>query len=238
MSTDGVIKKIRALRAKATNAASTEAEVEAAAAAITKLMMKHDIDESQLRGKPQSMGVHASTDAMKHDRDEILNRCWFGVQTLTETKMYCEPNTKGASFHFVGDEADVEMGVYLTEIILTYGQRAWLAHRLDILEKGTKRQKTSRLDFYSAYGDRMHQRLMQLAEERQSVRSKAVGTAIVVRKTDIIKAKMKEMGVALRKSRKKTRTVYDHNAASAGRSAADNVNLNRPFGGGVKERIE
>lgn len=107
MADESILHKIRALRAKASNAASTEAEVEAAAAAITKLMMKYDIDESDL----------------------------------------------------------------------------------------------------------------------------------VERKDALIKSKMQEMGIELRKSRSQGHRVRDDRAGAAGSRAAENVNLNRPFKGTTKERI-
>jgi hypothetical protein len=233
---DAIIHKIRSLRAKATNAASTEAEIEAALAAITKLMMKHDIDETDLaESQRTSEARHYETGVHLNETDAIINRCWNGICTLTETKLWRTKERKGAKYSYIGDPVDVEMAIYLHEMIVIHGRRGWYAYRANLSETGQKKNSQSRFDFYSSFGDRINARMKEFAKMRMEQRS---STALVVRKDTLIKEKMDEMGIKLRKSRASQKVARDVNAYYAGVSAADRVNLNRPFRGATEGRIE
>lgn len=240
MTTESIIHKIQSLRAKASNAASTEAEVEAAAAAITKLMMKHDVTEQDLidTGKASREAVHAKTNKHKRDLGVIINECWMGIEALTETKIWRTGVYRGKGdpeFHYVGDPADVEMALYLHEMLTIYGRRAFFQYCERLADEGRGKDTTARYDFYTTFGRRMQERMDALAQERQ--RARQGSTALVVRKDGIIKSKMESMGISLRKSRRKARALGSHDAASAGREAANSVNLNRPFAGANKTQL-
>lgn len=236
MTDESILNKIRALRAKASNAASTEAEVEAAAAAITKLMMKYDVEESDLVDRKDPKAIHHRTPPHQNSTGLVIDRCWQGIQALTETKLYREIVGKNPTYSYVGDAPDVEMAVYLHEMIVLYARRSWFRYRAELSENGQKKSATAREDFYTNFGYRINSRMVELAEERQSARSGS--TALVVIKTGMIKEKLEQMGITLRKSRRKSHVTRDVGAAMAGASAAENVNLSRPFAGhGKKEQL-
>lgn len=234
MSDDSIVNRIKALRAKVNNAASTEAEVEAAARMVAKLMTQHDIDESQLKESDFSEALHAKTDVMKNDINEVVRYCWSGIEALTETKSW-----RGEErIHYVGLDHDVEMALYLYELITMSAKRGWLRYSAKLFdEKGMMRTKGARASYYVGFGQRMNAMLMQLHRERQSARdawedvgTTSGGTALVVRKDNIIKSKMKEMGIRIYKSRSNRRSHIDGDAFKAGNADASRVNLNRPFG--------
>lgn len=234
MANESILNKIRALRAKVADAAATEAEVEAAAAAITKLMTRYDLDESDLvERRATASAMHARTHWHKNSQELVIEGCWQGIEDLTETKLYNEVNREGRKtakrYNFVGDAPDVEMALYLHEMLVMSARRAWAVYLADLVENGGVRSKGSREDFYTSFGVRIGKRLHELARERRGARS--TGTELVVVKDQIIKAKMKEMGVVIRKSRAQGHRVRDLNAAHAAEGAADRVNLNRPFAG-------
>lgn len=227
MPNEDVIEKIKALRAKVSNAASTEAEVEAAAKLVAKLMMKHDVTEDLLDEKEKIEGAHATTDKMKNDIEFVILNCWKPIEEFTETKCY----RSDGKMNYIGLPHDVEMALYLFELITMSAKRGWLRHSAKMFdEDGMTRTKGMRVSYYVGFGERMATMLKELHTERQSARSQATGTAIVVRKQDIIKGKMNEMGLKLYKRRTKSAGRVDGNAYSAGQRAASQVNLNRPFG--------
>lgn len=229
---DSIIKKIKALRAKAQNAASTQAEVEAAAAAAAKLMIKHDVDESQLsEAQKQSGAVEGGINTTFYrDIDEVVNWIFRGVEKLTETKGYRDV-TDNNTYKFIGMEHDVEMALYLMEMITQSAKRCWNSFVQERYEQGKTTSRGLRPSFYQGFGRAIREKLDELTEERLSARSQAVGTALVVRKQDMIKTKMNEMGLSLRKSRARRGGYVDPGAHSAGARKASTVNLNRPFGG-------
>jgi len=228
MANEDILKKIRALRAKVSNAASTEAEVEAAAKLVSKLMMQHDVTEDLLKEGNTASGVHARGQEMKNDIDRVMMECWHGVQSLTETKCYQD----SGALNFIGLPHDVEMALYLVELIQMSAKRGWLAHAAKLIDQdGATRTKKFRVSYYVGFGERMARMLDELDKERQNARTEATGTALVVRKNEVIKGKMKEMGLSLRKRRARATGAINDDARKAGQAAASKVNLNRPFGG-------
>ena len=229
---DSTIKKIKALRAKAQNAASTQAEVEAAAAAAAKLMIRHDIDESQLTEAEQRSGaVEAGINTTFYrDIDEVIRCVFKGIEGLTETKGYCDVGDNN-TYKFIGMEHDVEMAIYLLEMITQSAKRCWNGFVQERFEAGKSSPKTLRPSFYQGFGSAIRKKLEQLTEDRMAARSQAVGTALVIRKKDAIKDKMTEMGLTLRKSRARGQGYVDPAAHQAGARKASSVNLNRPFSG-------
>lgn len=227
MASEDIINKIKALRSKVSNAASTEAEVEAAARMVAKLMMQHDVSEDLLTEKIAPEGVHFQTNALKNDLDWIMQYCWKPIQDFTETKSY----RSDLKYNYIGLPHDVEMALYLFELVTMSAKRGWLRHSAKMFdEDGMMRTKGARVSYYVGFGERMAAMLNELHEERQKARPIATGTAVVIRKQDIVKDKMKEMGLQLYKSRGKSAGRVDGSAYNAGQSAASQVNLNRPFG--------
>lgn len=228
---ESVLHKIRALRAKAQNAASTQAEVEAAAAAAAKLMIKHDVDESQLSEIERSGAVEGGINTnFYRDIEEVVRLIFKGIETLTETKGYRDVSDNN-TFKFIGMEHDVEMALYLMEMITQSAKRSWNSFVQQRFEEGKSTPKHLRPSFYQGFGRAIREKLDELTEERLNARSQAVGTALVVRKQDAIKDKMKEMGLKLRKARAGKGRYIDPTAHSAGMQKAATVNLNRPFSG-------
>jgi len=226
---ESILNKIRALRAKAQNAASTQAEVEAAAAAAAKLMVKHDLDESQITdAQTRSGAVEGAFKPPYQDIEEVIRYVFKGVETMTETKGYRD--TINNDFRFIGLEPDVEMALYLFEMITQSAKRCWNSFVQSEFEAGRVAHKSRRPSFYIGFGEAIQAKLTELAEDRMAARSQAVGTALVIRKQDAIRDKMQEMGLTLRKGRTPRQSSVDPRAFSAGVTSANSVNLNRPFG--------
>jgi hypothetical protein len=234
MPSEDIIKKIKALRAKVNNAASTEAEVEAAARLVAKLMMQHDVTEDLLKETVAPQAVDVGTGSvMKNDIDILMSFCWREIQEFTETKAYRHVKVDGSKeFHFIGLPHDVEMATYLYELVTMSAKRAWLRYSASLFDSGEAlRTKDRRKSFYQAFGLTIGEMMQELSDQRAKMRSEsATGTAVVIRKQDLIKAQMASTGLALRKSRSYNIVGrLNENAFGAGRDAASKVNLGRPF---------
>lgn len=227
---DEILEKIRNLRAKAGNVASTEAEAQTAAMMAAKLLQKHDVKETELEIQEEG-AAHKKTAAVRV-MPEILNYCALGIERLTETKAYAEA---GKQLCYIGTPHDVEMALYLTEMLVRASKRAWSEAAGDGIAS-FKVMTKRRLSFYRGFGCRIYDRLMDLADERAEARMKARGTAtgsaLVVVKSALIEAKMKEMGLELQPGEKRDIGLVDPEAYAMGVNAGDQVNLNRPVNGG------
>ena len=221
---DDIIERIRALRAKVNNAASTQAEVEAAARLVSKLMIRHGVVEEQLvERKAGHNSVHAMTEPMKAGIDSVMTRCWEALEAFTETKVYVDDKQR---FNFIGLDFDVETALYLFELITMSAKRGWYKHSAKMFdEDGATNTKYARDSFYIGFGIQIGKMLDDLKEERRGARAGMTGTHIVVFKKDAITEKMREMGISLRKSRARRVSIDSSDAFLSGQNRAKEVNL-------------
>lgn len=227
---DEIIAKIRALRAKAEDAAATEAEAMAAAEFAARLLTKHDIKPDELAEVAKSEGVVSGFRQGKVLHPVAQYTGW-AIQQFTETRCYFN---RGEA-KYIGLEEDVLMAVYLTEMLIGAGKRAWVAYseesRLDKI--GFARLQVARVSFFRGFAGRVSDRLMELKEQRDLARQTTQGdsnsTALVVVKSEIIKRTMEEQGIAI-SGKVKSHDVIDGAMMRKGAVHGDKVNLGRPFG--------
>ena len=228
-----ILETIRNLRSKARDGASTEAEAMEAAAVITKLMVRHDVTpeelEASIRSGEQSIGQ--ADFAMQRKRlHPTLRWAWAGIQALTETTGYRPYGTGG--LRFIGLAEDIEMAVYLSEMIVIASDRAAAVYLKQNSASRDKRYLGA--SFRKGFGARINVRLKELAAERKRSRS-ATGTDLVVCKNGMIDDYKKQMGITIRRG--KTTSSYIHgDAYDAGNNAGGNLNLSRPLGGSGNAR--
>lgn len=228
MTDQSIIEKIRNLRAKAADAAATEAEAEQAAAMAARLLAKYDINECDLQQTDSSnRGTVGAYQTHKNSLHVTLVYCAIGIAELTETKAY----KTGGRLNFVGTGPDVEMGLYLAEMIRGAADRAWKTYRINTMQgaRSASDMNRRRRSFLMGFGVRLNERLKELAEERKA--SRGTGTDLVVVKDEIIKSVLEQAGIKLRAARARSSRV-NSDSFGAGRAAGGQVNLNRPLKGG------
>ncbi len=234
MSNESIIKKIKALRAKVSNAASTEAEVEAAAKIAAKLMLEHDIAESLLQGEGIELKATrgGTSSAFMNDLDWAIYFCTNSIGAYTETRNYKD---RDGTYKYVGMSHDVEMALYLTELVTMSAKKGWLRYAATLLRDGTEKTRFARKGFYVGFSQACAKILTEMKQEREfaraeQARTSGTGTGIVLHKSNLIKAALKEMGLSLRKG-SGTMGHVNGDAMNAGRKTAESINFNRPFAG-------
>ncbi|MDO5647383.1 DUF2786 domain-containing protein [Paracoccus sp. (in: a-proteobacteria)] len=211
---DKIAARIRALRAKANDSAASESEASTAAAMAARLLTQFDLTEADL-----SEYKTTAAGRQTHRYHEALASCWAGIAALTETKPY----KQGLDIHFVGLPHDVEMALFLSSTITAAAKRSW-----DVVRKATGGAAKERQSYYWGFSSRLNERLKELAQQRHIAKTDT-GTAITLRKSDLVAEWFKERGITLHKQRRGQRHA-DPNAYNAGRKVADGLNLNRPLG--------
>lgn len=221
-----IAEKVRALRAKAADVASTEAEAMQAAAMVAKLLARYDLSEQDVAD--YDPGKAAAVQGELADAMSVVLSCsWSGITALTETSAYLGANRR---LCFIGMEPDVEMALYLSEVIEGACARAIKAGF-----KGANAKQ--RKSFQMGFGSSVKAKLMQLAEERKAAKT-ATGTAIVIRKGDLVKAFEAEAGLNLGRGRRSRASWVDARYYEAGRTVGKSLNVGRPLSGGNKsERL-
>jgi len=183
MSNDSIIKKIKALRAKSSNAASTEAEMEAAIKTAAKLMAKYEIVESDLRDRGVEGIVEGCSFKHNHHRNIFIETISYQIGKYTEVKTYI----RAGSFIAVGTEADVQFALYIAELTLSSCGNAWRKHRKEQFGKLKHSQREYfRKSYFAGYATSCEQMLRTMTFEREKAkREKAkndTGTDLVVLK--------------------------------------------------------
>jgi len=227
---DEIIAKIRALRAKAEDAAATEAEAMAAAEFAARLLTKHDIKPDELAEVAKSDGVVSGFRQGKV-LHPVADYTANAIAAFTETKAY----NQNGEIRYIGLEEDVLMAVYLTEMLVGAAKRGWVAYADEHIERVLpfKQMTHLRLSYFMGFTRRVCTRLHELKKFRDDSRRMDQGSnnsnALVVVKSEIIKRKMEEMGLSIGKARNEKQHL-DPNMVLAGYAHGDKVNLGRPFG--------
>lgn len=225
MTKETLIERIRNLRRKAADDASTEAEAMAAADAAARLIMKHDFTEEDLKEQPD---LKATSDGFtKGTRPpKVLMECWSGIQALTETKVY----RQGGTYKAIGLPQDVELACYLFEMITAAEARAWKSFYASLRSRSRRETNAHHRGFTYGFGKKLQERMLELAKERAAARPTAAGTALVVRKDALIDEHMEAAGLKIttRKRKAQTGTTTGY---GAGLRAGSRVNLSRPVTG-------
>jgi hypothetical protein len=228
-SRDTIVDRIKALKARADDDASSEEEVKAATKRLAKMIAEHDIAEWELKGADQSSAVHATGVAFGKDRMEDLMRgCWDGMETFCEVKFYRDnTNKKLATPNFIGQAHDVEMALYLYGLFQISAK--WGYHRVcgEAFDYGAPRP--NRESFMLGFGSRVGEMMMEAAEMRLAQRkTAATGSELVIVKSALVQDKIAEMGLSLHTPRR-ARANIDHNAYNAGKAEGGGVSLERPL---------
>lgn len=227
-----MIQRVRALRAKAADAAATESEAQAAAEAATRLLLQYDLEEAELQVENPDRIVHQMIDI--HPAVRLASNA---IGALTETRPI-EHNTytarlRSVDLRFYGQPADVEMAMYLAELVRAAAERGWMQafmnqpmsaanRKLDITE--------FRNGYYEGLGVRLGTRIRELADDRAFARSNNNQTALVVAKRGQINVVLEEIYETITKRKFKPLKGTDE-GREAGRRDADKVGLGRPVNG-------
>ncbi len=226
-----IIAKIRALRAKAEDAAATEAEAMTAAEMAARLLIKHDIKPDELAEVAKSEGAVSGFRQGKVLHPVADYTC-NAIARFTETRGYHD----NGEIKFIGLEEDVLMAVYLIEMLVGASKRGWVAYADENIHRALpfKEMNSKRFGYFYGFAQRVASRLDELKAYRDAQRKQAQGasnsSALVVVKSEIIKRKMEEMNLTIGKGRNR-REYVDPRTYAAGHEHGGNVNLGRPFGG-------
>lgn len=220
-----IIAKIRALRAWAHDAASSEAEVEAAARHAARLIAEHELTEADLREAGTAGVCEGRTNVGRRTRHPTLEYCGAAIGELTECKAY---SSAGENV-WIGQQPDVLFATYLAEMIQAAAERQWSRHM-----KGRysgQAAKWARYDYMASFGAAIARRLRELSADRRAARgANTSGTDIVPLKGALIDAWVAEQYHRVTSSRRGARRRPVVAAAFyAGQFAAQAVPLDRPI---------
>lgn len=211
---------IRELQNRTTERGFTEAEALEAAAKLGALLEEHNLNIDE---------VGVKEEAAKCEKNVIFAADEAAGSMVTAIGKYCELIAyrelgAGTKYVLFGTPHDLEIGVYLYEMLSESIERAWS----DYMESYGYSMK-KRLSFRAGFANRVYSRLMEMKEERDARNRAQTGTSLMVLKNQLVTEEFtKQLGIKLVKSR--GGTVADSSAYYAGQRAGDRANLNNPLG--------
>lgn len=216
-----IIAKIKALRARAADAASSEAEAAKAAAVADKLMREHNISLSELDVRAEGVGkVFWNPDARMRGPETFAAK---KVADALGIECWCE----AGRIAFLGSPADVEVALYYMDLCSNAAEAGVRAFRKTDDYARLLRQFSPRkigADFRKGVCSRLGQRIAdQIYAEQTPV---ATGTGIVLVKDALIRAWLEENDMRFKKARATRVGGAWHN----GRAHAEGVGIGRGVG--------
>lgn len=232
MSTDkkeAILKKLKALRAKARDEASSEAEAVAAAERMALLMERHDIDESQLVEEGRTLLADMETIFINRGTlHPTIYFLWGSIAELSQTRILYQPRT--GEMQVFGLEADRAYAIYLLELILGAVDRSWKTYWTSYRGSGLPREKYRRA-FRIGFARELYFAFQSLVAARKAHQAKATaGTALVVSKEAAIDEFIETLDQGKpKKARKRRVENLAADAFHAGAAAGSEVTINRPI---------
>ena len=247
---DKMLQRVMNLRARASDDASSEAEMNTALIMCQKLMDAYNIEEAELalaeaEGRIELEIVHkvADTSMLKgrKQKHKIVN-VLSSISKFTETKVVV--SSYSGDITFTGHRPDTELANYLVAVIKEALDREFDRYKRSVAGRIGYGAKAA---FTTAMASRVSQRLNGMADERDAERKAnkmeserlkiengdtASSTALIV--SNIAEQKAKEVDVEFRKAYPRLRTVRytnsstnNKNAFHAGKSAGDKLSLGK-----------
>lgn len=218
------IARIRALRARAADTASSEAEAEAAARIAAKIINKHGVTEAELVERGVAGICEGEHNAGRSRQHPALDAACYAIGSLTECKALIR---YGANL-WVGQPEDVEFALYLSELIQGASERAYRIHWQRMFRRAPPAMY--RRSFLLGFGAGISDRMLRMVAEREQSRRNAstTGTSLTVVKGALIDDYMAKTQPHVRNRRRRSLKT-DPMAMLHGHRASGALSLSRPI---------
>lgn len=217
-----IIRKIKALRARAADAASSENEAAKAAEVADRLLREHNIDLSELDVRAEGVGtqVWGNASARRHPVK-------YAVVKIAKATG-CEVWLGSDGIVFLGSPTDVELALYYTDLVnnaLESCLRAFKRTDDWVRVTGYWSPRKAAADFRVGVAGRLGARILE--QSRAAEAAQPTGTGLVVVKNQLIRQWLEDEGLRFKNAGRKTRRgeAYAH-----GQRAAEGVGIGRGVG--------
>lgn len=219
-----ILKKIRALRARAADAASTEAEAAIAARKAAELLDAHNISVTELDVRADGITAEQHGRQRKGYADELF--AWIGVERFCGV---CVLRKYDGRAEVIGAPADVETALYFLDLVAAACASTWRAYqrtpeyRRRADWEGPRKVATA---FRRGVAVRCGERLSAMAAERDTAPEASGSRALVPVKNQLIADYLQAKGYSLKSVNARVNSSAFHD----GKRAGEGVSLARGIG--------
>lgn len=220
-----IIRKIKALRARAADAASSENEAAKAAEVADKLLREHNINLSELDVRAE--GVEKNVWGLGNRTRGPESYAATRIGKATNCKVWSQ---NGGGIAFLGNPADVEVALYFMDLVSNAAKACLATYRktdaydTQISVYGYSARKIGN-DYRLGVCQRLGERVLEQVEAER--KPEATGAGLIVVKDALIRQWLEDNGMAFRKKRGSRTVGASYND---GRGHADSVSIGRGVG--------
>lgn len=221
-------KKINALLSRAKDSAASEAEVAAALKHAKRLMEENGIVEvaASLEGTGVVKKEWTSPTKIMHPVVKAVT----AIALFTETKVFTVEGTGYPIIRYYGFEVDVEIAMYLTDLVANAMEKALEDYKLTPEYENASRyeKQLMRRSFMVVMALRLRARIVEMSAERRTEEAASqTRTDIVLLKRESIAAALADGGVEARTKRARKTIKVHKGAYAAGVAAANATELSK-----------
>lgn len=215
-----IVRKIQALRARAADSASTEAEAEMAARIAAQLLAKHNISVSEVEVRADGI-IRKSWDSGRENQPIEFCAAW-GIEKLCNVKIW----RSGGRVSILGSPADVEAALYFFDLVRAAITSCWRRFKGNLEYVGLViaggKPRAIGISFRKGVAIRLGECLasMKVAEQQAG----GDGRGIVLVKEAMIREWLEARNFKAQPDRT---SISDRLSLAAGVAAAENVALRR-----------
>lgn len=224
--------RIAALAAKTTDNGCSESEAMTAIAMVGKLLTQYNLtmNEVLMRDETYLTKTLNTGRIQRHPIDSCVMVIAEFCQTRVWTALRNEKGKKTRFYYFFGTESDVDMSIYLTEMIKgSLNQELNAFKNSPAYRASGKHGKTVSYSFSKGMTSRINSRLRELTAANKEDIKLSTGTSLIVLKGQLLKENFEKLGMRLRAGGSSAR-IRDNGAYAKGQEAGARVNLSRPVG--------
>lgn len=231
-----IVDKIKALFAKTIENGCSEAEAMAALAKAQAMRDAYEVTDEELAlTKEEKAVLHAGDRG--NDPHGIQFALVNAICTFTDTQGWRNGRVrgyaaKGYQFTFCGLKPDTDLAHYLLGSLTQFVQDELVNHLATSLAPRDMRRRTIN-DFVAGITSRLSERMHKIVRQSKAQQT-SNSRALVVVKSDIVKAAMKANDIRLRACSGGDRVSGDPRAFAAGRAAGDRASFGRPVAASAK----
>lgn len=221
--------KIRALIAKTVQNGASENEAMVAMKKVGELLQQFNLsmnDVSEVRNEACIEGTFDTES--KHIGVEAS--VVVAIGEFTGTKVWMVRGKKSIVLHYFGLETDVEMAIYLTEIIANaYDTEFAVFKTSPTYVNYAGHRRVVQNSFQKGFRNRINTRINAEVRTQKVNTGVTTGTdLIVLEKSKYVEEEFAKLGMRLRTQKTYSRSRFHSGAYNAGSDAGSKVNLNRP----------
>jgi hypothetical protein len=222
-----LLDKIKALLSKTTENGATEQEELAALAKARAWMDAHVVTEAELQLTKEELAILREEAPGTADPHGIKFALSYGVAKYTDCTIWRNHKSKGGGLVACGLPADAQFATWLLDHLTRFVKAELVNYLMGNVATGMTRRRAIS-GFVIGITDRIGERLIELCKPAPA--ASANSRALVVVKQQVVKAKIKELGIHLG-SCGGSQKQHDTGSRDAGRSAGDRASFGRPVSG-------